>query len=112
MCDEWKDNFQAFYDWSISNGYTEGLTIERKDVNGNYCPENCCWIPKSEQPKNRRNSHFITYKGETKSASEWSHITGIRQDTLTTRKRNGWSDEECIEIPVGSKHGKWRSKNV
>lgn len=53
VCAEWHD-FQTFYDWATKNGYSDDLTIERVDVNGNYEPSNCTWIPKSEQPKNRR----------------------------------------------------------
>lgn len=52
LCDEWLDSFQCFYDWAFPQ-YSPGLSIERADTNGNYCPENCTWIPKSEQPINR-----------------------------------------------------------
>ena len=64
MCDEWKDDFQSFYEWAIDNGYKEDktdkginiLTIDRIDVNGNYCPENCRFVPNEVQAKNKRNS--------------------------------------------------------
>ncbi len=56
VCPEWFTDFKCFYDWAMANGYKPHLTIERKDVDGNYCPENCTWIPQSEQLKNTRRS--------------------------------------------------------
>jgi len=65
ICDDWLHNFLHFYNWSISSGYEEEtlpngrnrLTIDRIDVNGNYCPENCRWVTDEVQQKNKRNNH-------------------------------------------------------
>lgn len=79
MCEDWKNNFMNFYNWAMSNGYKEDLTIERIDFNGNYEPKNCKWIPMSEQAKNRRGNVF--YKG--KCIAEW-----LRE--LKVEKKKEW----------------------
>ena len=104
ICQEWLDDFMNFYNWAMKNGYDEQLTLDRIDVNGNYCPENCRWATAKEQANNTRSTVFLTYNGETKPASEWSKITGISQGTIVRRKTSyGWTDEECLTIKAGEK---------
>lgn len=100
VCDEWHD-FSLFYQWATKTGYKYGLTIERMDVNGNYTPENCCWITRKEQNRNRRSNVFITYNGETKIFSEWADEYGINRATLRHRIFDyGWSIDKALNTPV------------
>lgn len=85
VCAEWRNNFVKFYNWAYTNGYKENLTIERIDVNGNYCPENCKWIPLEEQAKNKTNTILISYNNETHILSDWAKITGYSAQTIKNR---------------------------
>lgn len=64
ICKEWSKSKEAFENWARNSGYTFGLTIERIDVNGNYCPENCKWVSHREQTYNKRNTVYIHYRGK------------------------------------------------
>ena len=67
VCEEWKNSFQSFYDWAMSNGYSDNLTLDRIDVNGNYCPNNCRWSTKKFQANNTRRNIYITYNKKTQT---------------------------------------------
>ncbi len=68
---EWL-SFAVFEDWAVRNGYREGLTIERRENDGNYEPDNCVWIPRVDQAKNTRRTKWIEAFGERKSMAEWA----------------------------------------
>ena len=101
VCSEWRNDFVEFLYWSLKHGWENGLSIERKDVNGNYCPENCCYIPMSEQPKNRTCTTRIELNGEVHSISEWARIKGMSRSTLKERlKSKNFTIEEALNTPV------------
>lgn len=108
VCDEWQNSFVAFSNWALANGYNDTLTIERMDVNGDYEPENCIWATKEEQANNKRNNHFLTFNGETKTISQWSKELNISDNTIRNRINRGLTDEEALTITkgCGSKRGK------
>lgn len=84
ICDEWLKGFDYFADWAYANGYEQGLTIERIDVNGNYCPENCSWITRAEQAYNKRDSIKVTYNGITKDLTVWCNELGLKYDNYSS----------------------------
>lgn len=99
VCDEWigKNGFINFYNWSYENGYKEGLSIDRINNDGNYCPENCRWVTMKVQANNTRKNRYITYNGERRTLSEWSEITGISAYVLQNRlSKLGWSVERAM----------------
>ena len=64
VCDLWQKDFKAFYDFCIEKGWVKGLTIDRIDVHGDYCPENCRVLPQKEQHYNKQNTFYVEYYGE------------------------------------------------
>lgn len=87
---EWYKNCESFYNWATNNGYADSLTIERIDVDGDYCPENCKWVTKTEQARNKRNTVKIFYEGQKLSVSEVCSLTGEKYNTVYMRyKRKG-----------------------
>jgi hypothetical protein len=94
ICDEWKNDFKSFYDWSMNNGYQDDLSIDRIDVNGNYEPSNCRWVDEKTQQRNRRNNRLITYNNETHCLFEWAEIFGINPKILSQRLNRDKMDFE------------------
>lgn len=105
ICEEWLNNFLNFYDWAIANGYDENAehgkcTIDRIDVNGDYCPNNCRFVSNLIQQRNKRNNRFIEYKGIKLCVSDWEKRLNFSQGTIKTRIKNGWSIKQIIETPI------------
>lgn len=98
VCEEWQ-SFPVFKEWALTHGYADDLTIERKDNNEGYNPQNCCWIPKSEQSKNRTTNHYITYNNQTMTLTDWSKTLGVNRLTLSARLSRGWTVEKAFTTP-------------
>lgn len=88
VCKEW-DDFILFKTWAMDNGYSEELTIDRINVNGNYEPANCRWITRDEQMRNTRRNVFVTIDGEKHCLREWSRILNIPIQTICSRNKRG-----------------------
>ena len=115
VCDEWRNSYNNFKGWALSNGYQADAPrgkcmIERIDVNGNYCPENCVWKTNKEQANNKTNNHLVEHQGETHTISEWAGILNVAYNTLLNRINHGWTIERALTEPVHNNGGN-RRKN-
>ena len=103
ICKDWlgENGFSKFYEWSVNNGYCAeaprgDCTIDRIDVNGNYCPENCRWVSLQEQSRNKRSTKWIEYEGETISLAEFCEKYGVSVSLASERLARGWSPAEVL----------------
>lgn len=96
VCKEW-DEFETFYKWSMENGYSEGLSLDRINNDGDYEPDNCRWTAQETQSRNRSNNINITYNGETHCLWDWAKITGIKPGTLYYRYHAGKAVDEIFK---------------
>lgn len=106
ICENWLDEkygFDNFYNWAIENGYSNELTIDRIDVDGNYEPNNCRWATRKEQGINKRDSIYLTFEGETKHISEWAEMYGVSTGTLRGRYYKN-KDVDYIFYPKKHRH--------
>lgn len=99
ICEEWKTDYQTFYDWAITNGYQEGLSIDRIEVNESYKPSNCRWVNQKIQCNNTRTNRHITYNEITHTLAEWSDLYKINEETLSCRLSRGWDMTTALTAP-------------
>lgn len=98
VCNEWLDDFKKFYEWSIQNGYSDNLTIDRINVNGNYEPSNCRWVNYVVQENNRRNNIKIAIDGEELTVQQLSKKIQIKETSIrTVIRRNSNSIKKVVK---------------
>jgi hypothetical protein len=100
VCQRWRESFEAFAA-DMGERPTDRHSVERKNNDGNYNPENCVWATRSEQARNRKSSRLLTLDGVTRTAAEWSEITGLMSWTIRQRiDRYGWTVERALTTPA------------
>lgn len=95
VCEEWQ-TFEPFYNWSMANGYSDNLSIDRIDVNGNYEPSNCRWATIDQQNNNKSNTKFYTINNKTQSVSQWAKEYNISKTIVYGRLRRGATIEQAL----------------
>lgn len=99
-CQDWLD-YRIFKEWAMSSGYKDGLSIDRRDTNGDYEPSNCRWATPKQQSNNTRRNRKVTYMGITKNLQEWADVLDIKRELLAYRLNNWGSVDLAFETPVG-----------
>lgn len=98
VCNEWKNDFTAFYLWAMSNGYKKGLQID-KDIKGDgllYSPQTCIFVTPKVNSNNRRSNVYIDFNNDSKTISQWADKIGIPMKILHQRLSRGWSIEKSL----------------
>lgn len=98
LCDEWKNDYYSFYNWSINNGFKLGLSIDRINNEGNYEPSNCRWATRKQQMNNTSRNRYLTYNNQTHTMAEWSDILNINYGTISSRLHRGKPISEVLAI--------------
>lgn len=99
VCKEWLDDFLAFKEWALNNGYQGAGEVDRINNNGNYEPVNCRIVTRKQNCRNKGSNHYVTMNGETKCISEWAEQYDITADLLYHRINNmGWPIEKALSV--------------
>jgi hypothetical protein len=103
VCEAWRESFEAFLA-DMGPRPSDDHSIDRVDNNGPYNRENCRWTTRDEQARNRRTTIWITYNGQTLTATQWeaelASISGVKARNILERLRWQWPVEDALMIPV------------
>ena len=111
VCAEWK-SFKVFREWALANGYEEGLTLERRQNDLGYSPENCVWATRSEQQRNKRDTVKVEFEGRQQALRDVLDRYGIGMETYKDRLRRGWNQQDALTIPVMNLLAKSRPRKI
>ena len=108
VCEQWMNfkNFIADMGLRPSSKHV----LDRKNGDGDYCPENCRWVTAKQSGRNTRRNTIITFDGESMCVSAWAEQLGFKPNTIYDRLRLGWPVEIALTTPVGASHRRPRSR--
>lgn len=109
ICPQWRDDYLAFRDWAMTNGYAEDLTIDRIDYAKGYSPENCRWVSRKVQSNNKSDNVTIEYEGERLTVAQWAERKGMDEGLIRGRLRLGWTADEIFSTKDHKTRG-WRKR--
>lgn len=99
VCKKWLNNHILFYQWMTDNGYKPGLSIDRKNNDGNYSPSNCRIVNNYVQANNTRHNRLLTWKNKTKTVSQWARDIGVNPRALQHRVDRNWTLDRIFNQP-------------
>jgi len=108
VCQRWRESFENFYA-DMGPRPSSQHSIDRINTNGDYTPSNCRWATPVQQSNNKNDNRLITYRGQTRTLSEWARLTGISKSSLSWRLNNGWTVEDALTIGPDYSGG-WKSR--
>ena len=96
VCDEWRNSFDSFKQWAMSNGYSDSLSLDRIDNNAGYSPDNCRWATRKQQANNTSQNVYVEWRGETRTLAEWADYAGLPYHVIRNRIVRGWDMERAL----------------
>lgn len=114
VCEEWKNSYQSFLDWSLQNGWEQGLHLD-KDIRGTgflYSPETCSWVTRVENNNNRRGLVKYEYDGQILTLTAIGRLIGVSKGGMIERRRNGFTGDKLFMPPNKLKYVELYKKNV
>jgi hypothetical protein len=104
VCERWRNSFVNFFEDMGERPI--GMTIERKDNNKGYSPDNCTWVTRKHQQRNRRANRRVIAFGMSKTLAEWSEIFGVRHNVIAYRLSRGYSNEDAVSCSPFARYQK------
>lgn len=97
VCKEWINNYSAFQDWALNNGYKDNLTLDRMDNNGDYEPDNCRFVDRRVQANNRKSNLNLIYQNREDTLANWCRKLKLCYSKVQYRLYNGMTLTEIVE---------------